>query len=124
MSCFSPHIPTVVSNWNTQWSYGAATLGPYQREQSLSESLYILVGPPGVGKVSSAISSGKVPPRCTGYPCGTKFRLSAASLVDSLVLANRKIIRPNDVPSFVQFHYLTAVASELGVFLPSMIHSL
>lgn len=44
--------------------------------------------------------------------------VSAASLVDSLVLANRKIVRPNDVPSFVQFHYLTAVASELGVFLP------
>jgi hypothetical protein len=46
--------------------------------------------------------------------------VSAASLVDSLVLANRKIIRPNDVPSFVQFHYLTAVASEVGSFPPSL----
>lgn len=44
--------------------------------------------------------------------------VSAASLVDSLVLANRKIIRPNEQPSFVQFHYLATVASELGVFLP------
>lgn len=44
--------------------------------------------------------------------------VSSASLVDSLVLANRKIIRPNEQPSFVQFHYLATVASELGVFLP------
>ena len=44
--------------------------------------------------------------------------VSSASLVDSLVLANRKIIRPNDTPSFVQFHYLATIASELGVFLP------
>jgi hypothetical protein len=47
-----------------------------------------------------------------------RLHRSAASLVDSLQLANRKIIRPNETPSFVQFHYLAAVASELGVFLP------
>lgn len=44
--------------------------------------------------------------------------VSSASLVDSLVLANRKIIRPNEQPSFVSFNYLATVASELGVFLP------
>lgn len=38
--------------------------------------------------------------------------------MDSLAVAHREILRPHDTPSFVRFHYLAAVASELGVFLP------
>lgn len=84
----------------------------------LYPNLYvILVGPPGVGK--SAVLSGvervlRTVPDLHVAPSS----VSAASLVDSLQLANRKIIRPNEQPSFVQYHYLATVASELGVFLP------
>ena len=84
----------------------------------LYPNLYtILVGPPGVGK-SAVLSQVERFLRAVPDIHVAPSSVSAASLVDSLVLANRKITRPNDVPSFVQFHYLTAVASELGVFLP------
>lgn len=77
----------------------------------------ILVGPPGVGK-SAVLSQVERFLRAIPDIHVAPSSVSAASLVDYLVLANRKIIRPNEVPPFVQFHYLTAVASELGVFLP------
>lgn len=84
----------------------------------LYPNLYtVLVGPPGVGK-SAVLSIAEKFLRGVPDIHVAPSSVSSASLVDSLVLANRKIIRPNDTPSFVQFHYLTAVASELGVFLP------
>lgn len=86
---------------------------------NLYPNLYtILVGPPGVGK-SAVLSQVERFLRSVPDIHVAPSSVSAASLVDSLVLANRKIIRPNELPSFVQFHYLTAVASELGVFLPT-----
>ncbi len=90
----------------------------HTKGSNLYPNLYtILVGPPGVGK-SAVLSQVERFLRAVPDIHVAPSSVSAASLVDSLVLANRKIIRPNDVPSFVQFHYLTAVASELGVFLP------
>lgn len=90
----------------------------HTKGSNLYPNLYtILVGPPGVGK-SAVLSQAERFLRAVPDLKITPSSVSAASLVDSLVLADRKIIRPNEVPSFVQFHYLTAVASELGVFLP------
>jgi hypothetical protein len=90
----------------------------HTKGSNLFPNLYtILVGPPGVGK-SAVLSQAERFLRGIPDIHVAPSSVSAASLVDSLVLANRKIIRPNDNPSFVQFHYLTAVASELGVFLP------
>lgn len=77
----------------------------------------ILVGPPGVGK-SAILSQAERMLRALQDHHIAPNSVSSASLVDSLVLANRKIIRPNDTPAYVQFHYLTVIASELGVFLP------
>lgn len=88
------------------------------KKSDLFPNLYIiLVGPPGVGK-SAILSTAERLLRAVPDIHIAPSSVSAASLVDSLTLAARKIIRPNDTPSFVQFHYLTAVASELGVFLP------
>jgi len=90
----------------------------HTKGSNLYPNLYtILVGPPGVGK-SAVLSQVERFLRAVPDIHVAPSSVSAASLVDSLVLANRKIIRPNEFPSFVQFHYLTAVASELGVFLP------
>src|SRR6267154_5637892 len=90
----------------------------HTKGSNLYPNLYtILVGPPGVGK-SAVLSQVERFLRAVPDIHVAPSSVSAASLVDSLVLSNRKIVRPNDVPSFVQFHYLTAVASELGVFLP------
>ena len=90
----------------------------HTKGSNLYPNLYtILVGPPGVGK-SAVLSQVERFLRAVPDIYVAPSSVSAASLVDSLVLANRKIIRPNEFPSFIQFHYLTAVASELGVFLP------
>lgn len=90
----------------------------HTKGSNLYPNLYtILVGPPGVGK-SAVLSQAERFLRAVPDLRITPSSVSAASLVDSMVLADRKIIRPNEVPSFIQFNYLTAVASELGVFLP------
>lgn len=90
----------------------------WTKGSALHPNLYvILVGPPGVGK-SAVLSQVERVLRTVPDLHVAPSSVSSASLVDSLVLANRKIIRPNEQPSFVQFHYLVTVASELGVFLP------
>lgn len=108
-----------------EWSAISLLSGAMERRiwvhtkgSNLFPNLYtILVGPPGVGK-SAILSQVERLLRSVPDIFVAPSSVSAASLVDSIVLASRKIIRPNDVPSFVQFHYLTAIASELGVFLP------
>jgi hypothetical protein len=90
----------------------------WTKGSALYPNLYIiLVGPPGVGK-SAVLSQVERILRTVPDLHVAPSSVSSASLVDSLVLANRKIIRPNEQPSFIQFHYLATVASELGVFLP------
>lgn len=90
----------------------------WTKGSTLYPNMYVvLVGPPGVGK-SAILSQVERVLRTVPDLHVAPSSVSAASLVDSLVIANRKIIRPNDNPSFVQFHYLATVASELGVFLP------
>lgn len=133
--------PRVLENWLTSWiEYTNALSSPsifrkwagisilsavlerkvwvWTKGSALYPNLYIiLVGPPGVGK-SAVLSQVERVLRTVPELHVAPSSVSAASLVDSLQLANRKIIRPNEQPSFVQFHYLAAVASELGVFLP------
>lgn len=90
----------------------------WTKGSALYPNLYIiLVGPPGVGK-SAVLSQVERVLRTVPDLHVAPSSVSSASLVDSLVLANRKIIRPGETPAFVQFHYLATVASELGVFLP------
>lgn len=86
---------------------------------NLYPNLYtILVGPPGVGK-SAVLSQSERLLRAVPELFVAPSSTTTASLVDTVNIAIRKIIRPNDTPNFVQFNSLQVVASELGVFLPA-----
>lgn len=86
---------------------------------NLYPNLYvILVGPPGVGK-SAVLSQSERMLRAIPELHVAPSSLTTASLIDTLEIANRKIIRPTQTPNFVQFNSLLVVASELGVFLPA-----
>ncbi len=85
----------------------------------LFPNLYIiLVGPPGVGK-SAVLSQSERLLRQVPELFVAPSSVTTASIIDSLALAQRKIIRPQSTPNFVQFNSLQIVASELGVFLPA-----
>lgn len=94
------------------------------RRGPLYPNLYsIIVGPPGVGK-SVALNLGEQFLRTIEAKQNVPgifiapSSVSAASLLDALHDARRKIIRPKDTPSVVEFNYFTAFVSELGIFLP------
>lgn len=85
----------------------------------LYPNLYIItVGPPGAGKTLST---------SVVYDLLTKLddhyiapsSVTKASLIDALVGAERKLIRPKEDPAIISFNSLTVASDELGVFLPS-----
>lgn len=78
----------------------------------------ILVGPPGVGK-SAILSHSERMLRAIPDLFVAPSSLTTASMIDTLGLSSRKIIRINQVPNYVQFNSVQVVASELGVFLPA-----
>lgn len=80
-------------------------------------SYIILVGPPGVGK-SAILSHVERLLRNVPDLHVAPSSLTTASMIDTLALAKRDIVRHNQVPNFVQFNALAVIASELGVFLP------
>lgn len=83
---------------------------------NLYPNLYtVLVGPPGIGK-SAIISQTERILRSVPDLHVAPSSLTTASLIDSLHLANRKVIDPS--LGFLSFNSLQVVASELGVFLP------
>lgn len=85
---------------------------------NLYPNLYVvLVGPPGVGK-SAILSPVERLLRSVPDLHVSPSSVTSASLIDTLADAKRKIIRPNDIPNYVEFHYLATIASEMGVFLP------
>src|SRR6185369_5451385 len=73
---------------------------------NLFPNLYIiLVGPPGVGK-SAILSHAERILRAVPEIFVAPSSLTTASLIDTLDLAKRKIIRPTQVPAFAQFNSL------------------
>jgi len=109
-----------------KWAAISAIAGALERKvwvktqgSNLYPNLYIiLVGPPGVGKtmVSSVVEDlwNALPDHHVAPSSVTK-----ASLVDTLADAKRSIVRPGEVPPYVEFNSLLVVSNELGVFLPS-----
>lgn len=82
----------------------------------------ILTGPAGVGKslctrLAHDLLDSLRTPDTPFYLAPTS--LTKASLIDKLDDANRRIVRPMEDPSVVQFNSLQVVANEFGVFLPS-----
>lgn len=82
----------------------------------------ILVGPAGVGKslctrLAHDLLDGIRTPETPFFLAPTS--VTKASLIDRLDEASRRIVRPMESPSVVQFNSLQIVANEFGVFLPS-----
>lgn len=77
----------------------------------------VLVGPPGVGKtvLTTEIESlwNDVPELHVA-----PHSLSKASLIDTLVGCQRKVVRPGQSPPIVTYHHLNAVAQELSDLIP------
>lgn len=88
----------------------------------------ILVGPPGAGKTIltsqiydfwSTLQDGTD----TGHHVAASS-VTAASLIDSLNEAQRRIVRPTAIPPVETFNSLKICSNELGVFLPAYENSM
>jgi hypothetical protein len=82
----------------------------------------ILVGPAGVGKslctrLAHDLLGSLRTPETPFFIAPTS--VTKASLIDRLDEAERRIVRPSESPSVVQFNSLQIVANEFGVFLPA-----
>lgn len=77
----------------------------------------LLVGPPGVGK-GQAIYPGEAMLRSVPEIKVGPSDMTAASLIDALNEAVRRIILRGD-PPFLEFNSLTVISRELGVLIPS-----
>lgn len=85
----------------------------------LFPNLYgILVGPPGSGK-SIALAQAERMLRTVTELVIAPTNVSSASLIDALSDAKRRIVRPSSIPNYLEYNAITAIASELGVFLPA-----
>jgi len=78
----------------------------------------MLVGPPGSGK-SVALSQIEKLLRQVPDIVIAPTNVSSASLIDALADAKRRIVRPASIPAYLEYNAITAIASELGVFLPA-----
>ena len=77
----------------------------------------VLCGGPGVGK-TVAVREAEFFWRSLNGLYVAPNSITRASLIDDLMAAKRKILRPNDTPAFIEFHSLQCAAEEFGVFLP------
>lgn len=97
----------------------------YTKGSNLYPNLYIiLVGPPGQGKTAVLSQSRRflqklIPPSGSNQgPHIAPSYVSSASLIDAVADAKVKVIRINEVPNYVEYNYLTVIATEMQVFLP------
>lgn len=95
-------------------------------QASLYPNLYVvLVGNPGVGKtiITSRVEAFWTHLQSIGehsqHHHVASADVTAASLIDELAAADRKIIRPTEVPSIVQFNSLLIASNELSSLIPA-----
>ena len=85
----------------------------------LYPNLYLIkVGPPGAGKTLATAISRDLLERIEDLHIAPTS-VTKASLIDALNEAERRIIRPQEVPSIIQFNSLTITSDELGVLIPA-----
>lgn len=77
----------------------------------------VLTGGPGVGKTVAIREVEFFWRSLTGLYVAPDS-VTRASLIDDLMAAKRKILRPNNNPPFIEFHSLQCAAEEFGVFIP------
>ena len=109
-----------------KWAAISTLAGALERKvwvRTLGSNLYpnlytILIGPPGVGKTMVLDEVGQMWSGLEEHHVAPSS-VSAASLIDALKDAERKILRPGEDPNFVQFNSLLIASNELGVFMPA-----
>jgi hypothetical protein len=85
----------------------------------LYPNLYILaIAPPGVGKTLITGTAQEFLAELPDHRCAPSS-VSRASLIDSLMAAERKIVLPQATPPVLSFNSLSVIQNEMGVFLPA-----
>jgi hypothetical protein len=118
--------PRIYRKWTAIFTVASAlerkTWITTTKGQLFPNQYVILVGPAGVGKslctrLAHDLLSGLRTPETPFFLAPTS--VTKASLIDRLDEAERRIVRPAESPSVVQFNSLQIVANEFGVFLPA-----
>lgn len=85
----------------------------------LYPNIYVLcLAPPGVGKTIISSTIQEFLGELSDHHLAPSS-VSRASLIDALMLAQRKIVMPQSNPPVLSFNSLAVVQNEMGVFLPS-----
>ena len=113
--------PVLLRKW-AAISFVASVLERRVWVRSMGSNLYpnlyvILVGPPGVGKGVAINAGEKILREVPDIQVGPTD-MTAASLIDALGDAVRRIILKGD-PPYVEFNSLTVISRELGVLVPA-----
>lgn len=117
-----------------KWAAISTIAGALERKvwvRSMGSNLYpnlyvVIVGEPGVGKtvLTSQVArmwstlSSQVPGDPNSHHVAPSS-VTKASLIDALRDAERRLIRPNSVPSIISFNSLLICSNELGVLIPA-----
>ena len=109
-----------------KWAGIVAVAGALERKvwiRSMKSNLYpnlyaVLAGPPGVGKTEVTWRVRDLWTSLEDHHVAASS-LTSASLIDDLRDATRRIIRPQSVPSVIQFNSLLICSNELGVLIPA-----
>jgi hypothetical protein len=85
----------------------------------LYPNLYVmLISPPGVGKSILTSIVQKFIGELADHHLAPSS-VSRASLIDALMLAERRVVMPQSTPPVLSFNSLAVVQNEMGVFLPA-----
>lgn len=118
--------PRLYRLWTALYVVGAALERKVwittNKGKTYANQYLLLVGPAGVGKslctrVAYDLFQSIRSPESPFHVAPTS--VTKASLVDGLAKAERRVVRPLEVPSINQFNSLSIIVNEFGVFLPS-----
>lgn len=85
----------------------------------LYPNLYtLLIGPPGVGKGVAMSPAEDLWRRVPDFHVAPSS-MSKASLMDTLNDAKRRVVRPGEVPPYIEYNSLLVAAREFGVLIPT-----
>lgn len=118
--------PSLYVKWTAIFLVGAAMERKCwlttTRGRQFPNEYILLVGPAGIGKSLCTTTAFEMlddirSPEHPFFIAPTS--VTKASLIDSLVHAERRVVRPTETPPVTQFNSLTIIPNEFGVFLPA-----